>query len=185
MMNKLKLKIWCAIEDKVIDVERIFFDTRQYKPVGEPNYRFFINGELMIYSGLDDENGIEIYSGHKVCDAHQDLSGTVVLEDGAFMVKWDEGNCMEFLSDCHRQIYIQGCAYNNIYKRIEELNESLVIKERKINEYKEIIQSILEELREDSFVCCNHETDDTKKCAYCEGRKLLLRKANNILNNIK
>lgn len=67
--------------------------------------------ELMQYTGLKDFVGTEIYDGDIGWDAHQEVYGKVVFEDGGFHYSWT--NISDDLFEVCEDIEIVGNVFEN------------------------------------------------------------------------
>ncbi|MED2004764.1 YopX family protein [Brevibacillus laterosporus] len=74
---------------------------------------------LMLHTGLDDENGKDIYVGDIVLDRNEPATGMVELSYGSFIVNW-HGPDIDDLRDYHEFLEVIG----NIYENPELMEEA-------------------------------------------------------------
>ncbi len=95
------------IEDEYAD---LFKKNIYENPLNDPSAKF---GDviLMQSTGLKDKNGVESWEGDIGWDAHLEVHGQVIFENGAFKYEWD--NISEDLFEVTDDIEIVGNIHEN------------------------------------------------------------------------
>lgn len=95
------------IEDEYVD---LFKKNIYENPLNDPWAKF---GDviLMQSTGVKDKNGVEFFEGDIGWDAHLEVHGQVIFENGAFKYEWD--NISEDLFEVTDDIEIVGNIHEN------------------------------------------------------------------------
>lgn len=109
-MEDIKMKVWT--DDGMVGP----FDLSQNPIYWADKLK---DGVRLLYTGLKDENGTEIYEGDIMFDAHAEIYSKVVFDEGAFCVEWDTH--IEYLNEVASDYYTE--VIGNIYENKKLLGE--------------------------------------------------------------
>jgi len=94
-----------------VDAEDVDYECES----GWMNFDEHSNIEIMQYTELKDNNGVDIYEGDIIWDAHAEIHGKVTFDEGAFCVEWDTH--IEHLNEVVSDYYAE--VIGNIYENPE------------------------------------------------------------------
>jgi len=129
-MREIRFRVYCKNRKEFVRIVDLgLFGTGKVKSVAftykdDPYERMDCDlpgdVELVQYTGLKDKNGVEIYEGDIIWDAHAEIHGKVTFDEGAFCVEW--GTHIEHLFE----VIIDGYAevVDNIFENPELLGDS-------------------------------------------------------------
>lgn len=114
-MRKIKFRFWDTLVEKM-------FTMMEFAQTGM-NLQTALEGtniiKVMQYTGLKDNSGVEIYEDDIIWDAHAEIHGKVIFDEGAYQVEWDTHieDLFEVVVDGYAEVV------GNIYQNPELLED--------------------------------------------------------------
>lgn len=111
-MREIKFRAWDEENKQFFNIARYdFVDNTIYSHLFACEGYLGEDLEIMQYTGLEDENGHEIYEGEIMLDGHNEELGVVEFEEGQFRITF--GNVSTPLFECNDTLNIIGNIYEN------------------------------------------------------------------------
>lgn len=118
-MREIKFRAWLKDKKRMVNVVEIDFigdqivwlEDDDYMKSQLANYEVFDDIVLMQFTGLKDNNGVDIYGGYIGWDKYNESTGVVMFDEGKFKFVWE--NIVDDLSEVHSDIEIIGNIHEN------------------------------------------------------------------------